>query len=214
MLPLPQEGRPADFSGLVGSFTLESTVEPRQLKAGESVTLTATVRGRGNAKRIPELKIPPLDGLKIYADQPVLKDENDGEGVVVSKTMKWALVPERDGRYRIPALAMSYFDTAAGRYRTLKTAEATLSVAPGSADRAAPAPAQAGGGRHPRPSPSGRSPSWGTTSCPSTPRSAGRPPGCRRCRARRSSGCCCIGPPAAFFLTLGGVACPAADRAA
>ena len=73
VLPVPPEGRPADFGGLVGSFTLESTIEPRQLKAGESVTLTATVRGRGNVKRIPELKIPPLDGLKIYADQPVLK---------------------------------------------------------------------------------------------------------------------------------------------
>ena len=145
VLPVPPEGRPADFSGLVGSFTLESTIEPQQLKAGESVTLTAIVRGRGNVKRIPELKIPPLDGLKIYADQPVVKDENDGEGVIVSKTMKWALVPEKAGRYRIPALTMSYFDTAAGRYRTLKTAEATLSVAPGSTDRAAPAPARPAG---------------------------------------------------------------------
>ncbi len=145
VLAVPQEGRPADFSGLVGSFTLESTIEPQQLKAGESVTLTAVVRGRGNGKRIPELKTPPLDGLKIYADQPVLKDENDGAGVVVSKTMKWALVPEKAGRYRVPALTMSYFDTATGRYRTLKTAEATLSVAPGSADHAAPAPARPAG---------------------------------------------------------------------
>ena len=73
MLPLPQEGRPADFGGLVGDFTLAATVEPLELKAGESATLTATVRGRGNAKRIPELKIPSLDGVKIYADQPVQK---------------------------------------------------------------------------------------------------------------------------------------------
>jgi hypothetical protein len=145
VLPVPPEGRPADFSGLVGSFTLESTIEPQQLKAGESVTLTATVRGRGNVKRIPELKFPPLDGLKIYADQPVVKDEKDGEGVIVSKTMKWALVPEQAGRYRVPALTMSYFETAAGRYRTLKTAEATLSVAPGSPDRAAPAPVRPAG---------------------------------------------------------------------
>ena len=36
VLPLPLEGRPADFGGLVGSFTLEATLEPQQLKAGES----------------------------------------------------------------------------------------------------------------------------------------------------------------------------------
>ena len=62
--------------------------------------MTATVRGRGNAKRIPELKIPSLDGIKIYADQPVLKSENDSAGVTVSKTMAWALVPERPGATR------------------------------------------------------------------------------------------------------------------
>lgn len=131
VLPLPPEGRPADYSGLVGSFTLESTVEPREIKAGESVTLTATVRGRGNIKRIPELNIPPLDGLKVYADQPVLKDETGAAGISGSKTMKWAIVPEKEGQYRLPALTMSYFDTDAGRYRTLRTPEATLTVAPG-----------------------------------------------------------------------------------
>ena len=145
VLPLPLEGRPSDYGGLVGSFTLESAVEPTQLKAGESVTLTATVRGRGNGKRIPELKIPPLDGVKIYADQPVQKDENDGEGVTVTKIMKWALVPEREGRYVVPPLALSFFDTAAGRYRTLKTAEATLSVSPGGSDRAVQAVARPAG---------------------------------------------------------------------
>ncbi len=131
VLPLPLDGRPADFGGLVGGFTLEATLEPRELKAGESATLRATVRGRGNVKRIPELKIPTLDGIKVYADQPVLKSENDGDGVTVTKILTWALVPERAGRYQIPPLALSYFDTASGRYKSLKTTGATLTVAPG-----------------------------------------------------------------------------------
>jgi hypothetical protein len=144
-LPVPQEGRPADYGGLVGSFTLEAGLEPQALKAGESATLTATIRGRGNAKRLPELKLPAIDGLKIYADQPLLKDEADAEGVVVSKTVKWALVPEREGRYAIPPLEMSFFDAAAGRFRTLKTAAAALSVSPGSGGRASLAPVGSAG---------------------------------------------------------------------
>ena len=145
VLPLPAQGRPADYAGLVGSFTLSATLEPQQVKAGESVTLIATVRGHGNAKRIPELKIPPLDGVKIYADQPVLKDESDAEGIVVTKTMKWALVPERAGRYTIPPLALSYFDTASAVYRTLQTAATTVTVSPGAAGAAAPAPLRPAG---------------------------------------------------------------------
>ena len=137
VLPLPLVGRPPEYGGLVGSFTLEATIEPQTLKAGESATLTATIRGRGNVKRIPELSIPPLDGVKIYADQPLQKDETDADGVSGFKTMKWALVPEREGRYRIPSLAISYFDTAAGRYQTLRTAEATLVVSAGSGNQSA-----------------------------------------------------------------------------
>ncbi len=62
--------------------------------------------------------------------------------------MKWALVPEREGRYLIPPLVMSYFDTVAGRYRTLKTTEAILSVSPGGrGDRAGAAPDRRGAAR-------------------------------------------------------------------
>ena len=204
VLPVPQEGRPADFSGLVGSFTLESTIEPQQLKAGESVTLTATVRGRGNVKRIPELKIPPLDGLKIYADQPVVKDENDGEGVSVSKTMKWALVPEQAGRYRIPVLTMSYFDTASGRYRTLKTTEATLSVAPGSTDRAAPAPARPAGAT-PQAQPKRAVAELGNDILPIHTASGAPASKLSALPGPAVFWLLLLVPPAAFFLTLGSV---------
>jgi len=203
VLPLPQEGRPADFGGLVGSFTLESAIVPQELQAGESVTLTATVRGRGNVKRIPELKTPPLDGLKIYADQPVLKDENDGDGVIVSKTMKWALVPEKAGRYRIPALTMSYFDTAVGRYRTLKTVEATLTVAPGSGDRAAPAPARPAGAA-PQAQPKRAVAELGSDILPIHTAIGGPASGLSALPGGTVFWMLLIGPPAVFFLTLGG----------
>lgn len=203
VLPLPAEGRPADYGGLVGSFTLESTLEPLALRAGESATLTATIRGRGNVKRIPELKIPPLDGLKVYADQPLLRDEPSAEGVAGSKTMKWAVVPEKEGRYLIPALAMSYFDTTAGRYRTLKTTEATLTVAPGRGEQAVAARATAANadilpGREVAELGSDILPVHATIGRPASGLSALPGAGVFWLLL--------IGPPAAFFLTLGTVA--------
>ena len=50
---LPAEGRPADFTGLVGTFQMTSTLAPSRLKAGESATLTVQVKGRGTVNRIP-----------------------------------------------------------------------------------------------------------------------------------------------------------------
>ncbi len=133
VLPLPEEGRPAGFSGLVGTFQIESRLEPSEVRAGESTTMTVLLKGRGNINRIPDLKAPPLTHTKVYADQPILRAEPDAEGLAGSKTMKWALVPEKEGRYQIPRLSVSFFDTMTDQYRVIKTPALTLSVLPGEA---------------------------------------------------------------------------------
>ena len=129
--PLPQEGKPSDFSGLVGKFKMWSKLEPVSLKTGESATLTVAVSGQGNVNRIPDLKIPELAHIKVYADKPVLESTQDSEGTKGSKTMKWALVPEKDGRLEVPPVTVSFFDTENHRYKTLTSSKHTLSVLPG-----------------------------------------------------------------------------------
>ena len=129
--PLPQVGKPPDFSGLVGKFEIWSKLEPASLKTGESATLTVAVSGQGNVNRIPDLKIPELDDIKIYADKPLLESTQDSEGTRGSKIMKWALVPEKDGRLEVPPVTVSYFDPENHSYKTLRSSRYTLSVRPG-----------------------------------------------------------------------------------
>ena len=131
VLPLPDIGRPRDFSGLVGRFQIDAGLVPSEIKAGESATLTVHVTGRGNVNRIPDLNIPELTHTKVYADQPVLEVSSDSEGLTGSKTMKWALVPAKAGRVQIPSLSLSFFDTENHRYEQVKTSPFFLSVLPG-----------------------------------------------------------------------------------
>lgn len=133
--PLPERGKPPDFSGLVGKFKMWSKLDPVTLKTGESATLTVSVSGQGNVNRIPDLKIPELDHIKIYADKPVLESTQDSAGLKGSKTMKWALVPEKDGRLDVPPVAVSFFDTENHIYKTLRSANYTLSVLPGKKEK-------------------------------------------------------------------------------
>jgi hypothetical protein len=130
VLPLPQKGRPTDFSGLVGSFKIKGHLEPSTIRAGESATMTVLLSGRGNVKRIPDLKLPELEKIKVYADQPVLMEETDARGLAGSKTMKWALVPEKEGEYRIPPLSISFFDIESEQYRVLESPALSMSVLP------------------------------------------------------------------------------------
>jgi hypothetical protein len=130
VLPLPQKGRPTDFSGLVGKYKIKSHLEPSKIRAGESATMTVLLSGRGNVKRIPDLKLPELEKIKVYADQPVLMEETDSKGLAGSKTMKWALVPEKEGEYQVPSLSISFFDTTGKQYRVIKSPVLSLSVLP------------------------------------------------------------------------------------
>jgi hypothetical protein len=133
VLPLPDKGKPSDFSGLVGSFNITSKLEPDTLKVGESATMTIVVNGRGNANRIPDLKWPEPEHIKVYADEPVLEIKEDSEGLSGSKTMKWALVPEKEGHYKIHPLSLSFFDTEKLQYRKIETPPLSITVLPGKA---------------------------------------------------------------------------------
>lgn len=130
--PLPREGRPADFSSLLGQYTMRSGLDKDTISAGDTASLTVTIEGRGNVSRIPDLTVPDIQGIKTYADKPAVRIEADAQGYKGSKTMKWAFVPQEQGNYEIPPLAFSYFDTRARVYRILRTPPLTLTVKPGS----------------------------------------------------------------------------------
>jgi len=137
-LPLPETGKPENFSGLVGRFNIESQLEPASVTAGESATLTVRVKGQGNAQRIPDLNFPELADIKIYADQPVLDMELNENGTGGTKTMKWALVPEKQGSIDVPAMTLSFFDPKAKQYKILKSSFHSLSVRPAKKDPTQP----------------------------------------------------------------------------
>ena len=130
VLPLPEAGKPKNFSGLIGKFNIESQLEPASVTAGESATLTVQVKGQGNVQRIPDLKFPELKDAKIYADQPVLNVEQNENGLGGVKTMKWALVPEKQGHIEVPPMVLSFFDPETKQYITLESPSHTLFVLP------------------------------------------------------------------------------------
>jgi hypothetical protein len=125
---LPDQGRPPHFSGLVGQFHITSHLEPTEIPVGDSSTFTVRLKGSGNVARMPDLVMPDLPGTKVYEDQPVVEVRAGESGLVGSKTMKWALVPAREGQYDIPSLSVSYFDPEARQYKVINTPFTQLTV--------------------------------------------------------------------------------------
>lgn len=129
---LPEQGKPSNFTGAVGRYTIESSVDKREVTAGDPITLRVRVKGQGNINTIEPPTLKKLDNFKIYdssSSANISKDRGVVEGEKVAETV---LVPRRAGNFTIPALSFSYFDPKIGQYKELKTSEQTIEVHPGS----------------------------------------------------------------------------------
>ncbi len=126
--PLPAS--PSGYSGLVGDFKIGSRISKRQLQVGESATWKLSVSGTGNVQMIGEPSLPDLTRFKIYDDKPVSSIERSGSKLRGSRSYTKALVPLEAGSLEVPAIRLTFFDPAAGSYRTAQTAPFTLSVQP------------------------------------------------------------------------------------
>ncbi|MEM6600187.1 MAG: BatD family protein [Verrucomicrobiota bacterium] len=124
--PLPAP--PENFSGAVGEFELASQLLPEVTSVGEPITWTLEMRGTGNWNdviRMPSRRVP--EGFEVI--QPKSNIEMQGDSPFTGKMIEdVVLIPTREGTYTIPGVSLIYFDTNAGKYRTLTTADKKVRV--------------------------------------------------------------------------------------
>ena len=129
--PLPENGKPADFSGGVGNYKLYVSLSRNEVKADESITLTVEVAGSGNLQII-ELPSPNLPS-SIESYEPKYKESINikTSGISGYKRNEYLLLPRFKGTYKIPALTFSYFDVDKEQYVTLSSEEMVVNVTEG-----------------------------------------------------------------------------------
>ena len=128
--PLPEEGRPPGFAGLVGPVRVATRIEPEGVALGGWAGLWILVQGRGNLWAIEApLREGDLPGVEVFAERPGLEIEAERE-LAVRRTFRYRLVPRRTGALDIPEVAIPYFDPATGSYALARGAARTLRVEP------------------------------------------------------------------------------------
>lgn len=129
--PLPEAGKPANFSNLVGKFSISADLGKEEVEAGDSATLTVTISGKGNVKDIPEPAPDLQAAFKVYPDQPEFKQEIAGNKITGRKIFKFALVPVHAGSAAVPSVPLAYFDPEQRKYVTVSTKPLTIKVTSG-----------------------------------------------------------------------------------
>lgn len=126
--PLPEAGRPDDFYGLVGHYTISTDATPKEVNVGDPITLTIQIGGGAYLKpvRWPDLeKIPQMiESFRIPAERA------DGEIKDGVKVFTQTIRPNHDQVTEVPPIPLSFFDAEAGEYRTVFTKPIPLKVAP------------------------------------------------------------------------------------
>jgi hypothetical protein len=120
VLALPENGKPKEFTGGVGQFTMVASLDRTATTNSEPLNLTVRVSGSGNIRMIGKPEIAPIAGLKIL--DPEAKDDAraTADGVRGTKTFRFPIIPQSDGRYVIDPIAIAYFDPRGKAYHTLK----------------------------------------------------------------------------------------------
>lgn len=125
---LPLQDKPANFSGAVGAFTFTPTISSQKVKANDAVTIKLNISGTGNLKLIknPEIKFPK--DIETYDPQVKNDYKLTENGLSGTKTIEYMFIPRYPGKFTIPPIEFSYFDTRTNTYKTVSSPSYELDV--------------------------------------------------------------------------------------
>ncbi|HIL58487.1 MAG TPA: protein BatD [Rhodothermales bacterium] len=138
--PLPS-GAPPSFAGAVGEFEMVARLAPDRVAPGDPVELVLTLRGTGNAATLTAPEIDAPAGVDAYTPEDERSVDRGRVPLRSARTFTYTFVPQNQS-VEIPAVTWSYFDPAAGEYRTISRGPFRVSVE-GSAAVASAGPAAA-----------------------------------------------------------------------
>ena len=127
--PLPT--RPANFSGGVGKFEISAQLDKTEVKANDPIKLHVVVSGIGNLKLIKQPVVEFPKDFDKYDAKITDKTRLSVNGVEGSMIYDILAVPRHQGKYEIPPIEFTYFNTSTRQYETVRTEGFTLNVAKG-----------------------------------------------------------------------------------
>lgn len=119
--PLPEQGRPRDFKGAVGTYHMEVSTRVQRVKVGDPITLSMSVYGEGNIQTIgePVLILNNEDDFKLYPSESNTQITHREDLIRGRKVFNKVIEPQKTDLKFTPAIVFSFFDPRDGEYKTI-----------------------------------------------------------------------------------------------
>lgn len=121
---------PASFTGAVGNYNLEASLDKTRVKTNEAVSLKIRVAGSGNIRLIDAPKINFPAGFEVFDTKVFDKINITEQGATGSKTFDIVAIPRAPGDFDLGVVEFSYFNPIQKKYVTLKSRPLSLTVDP------------------------------------------------------------------------------------
>lgn len=131
ILPLPENGKPPGFSGAVGKFSMESSLNKNRVKSNEALNLKISINGKGNIKLIEPFKISFPADFETYDPKTIDKISATSSGLSGKKEFEYLVIPRHSGNFIIEPFSFSYFDPSTKQYVTLPSGDMNIEVEKG-----------------------------------------------------------------------------------
>lgn len=126
--------QPANYSGAVGNFSIDASIDKSTVKANEAVTLKLTVNGSGNLTLINAPKIELPQDFEAYEPKTSDRVVASDNGLNGSITFEYLFIPRFAGNFTIPAVEFVFFNPSSRQFETRKTEAFNIKVEKGADD--------------------------------------------------------------------------------
>lgn len=117
--PLPEKDKPVNFSGVVGSFTMDAAVDSNNVPVGDNASLRITIKGSGNFTGIHVPLIEWPRGTEHFDGSDTQRINQDSYPVTGAKTFSIPFIGAREGATEIGPVVFSFYDPSVESYETI-----------------------------------------------------------------------------------------------
>ena len=126
--PTPQKGKPEEYNGATGNFSINVAASNKELAKNEEGDLIITISGKGNFTQLaaPVIQWPPgVEGFSPSVSDSLNHDHSPLSG---KRTFYYRFVSAKPGAYTLPAISFSFFRPDSNKYNTIATLPVKITV--------------------------------------------------------------------------------------
>ena len=127
VLPYP-ETPPADFTGAVGDFSINTWIDTSNVNINEAVTLHVALKGTGNLNqfKINQLNFP--QSMEVFPPKSSFIRDEFRDQITGEQKFEYILIPRQSGSFKLSPISLTYFNPANEKFMTTRSKLLTLEV--------------------------------------------------------------------------------------